>query len=182
MSKYSVDSSKYQELKKTLADLNKQELEAANSNADLKKSIVDLRFKPFDDAKESLDNLITDFDNLRNMMDSDTFMEDNGSFTKQGLANISLINQAAEATKQQIANYNAQLAAVEKEYQNHNITEEDYKQRTKDLKSSIQQASQSLNGYEQSLIQVYSDQISKENDYLQENIDKRKTALTQKKA
>ena len=181
MSKYSVDSSKYQELKKTLADLNKQELEAANSNAELKKSIVDLRFKPFDDAKESLDNLITDFDNLRNMMDSDTFMEDNGSFTKQGLANISLINQAAEATKQQIANYNAQLAAVEKEYQNHNITEEDYKQRTKDLKSSIQQASQSLNGYEQSLIQVYSDQISKENDYLQENIDKRKTALSKKK-
>lgn len=66
-------------------------------------------------------------------------------------------------------------------YDNDLLTEDQYKQYIKDVNSDIQKSSKAIYSYQQSLMQVYLDQISKENDYLQENINKRKTALTAKK-
>lgn len=182
MAKVSVDSPKYQEYAKQLADVNKNILEANNDTADLKKSLVELRFKPLEDARDTIELLVTDLDNLRDMMDSDTFMNDDGSMTKQGLANIALLNKASEATKQQLANDKAQLETIQQMYDNDLLTEDQYKQYIKDINSDIQKSSKAIYSYQQSLMQVYLDQISKENDYLQENINKRKTALTEKKA
>ena len=182
MAKVSVDSPKYQEYAKQLADVNKNILEANNDTADLKKSLVELRFKPLEDARDTIELLVTDLDNLRDMMDSDTFMNDDGSMTKQGLANIALLNKASEATKQQLANDKAQLETIQQMYDNDLLTEDQYKQYLKDINSDIQKSSKAIYSYQQSLVQVYLDQISKENDYLQENINKRKTALTEKKA
>lgn len=181
MAKVSVDSTKYQEYAKQLADVNKNILEANNDTADLKKSLVELRFKPLEDARDTIELLVTDLDNLRDMMDSDTFMNDDGSMTKQGLANIALLNKASEATKQQLANDKAQLETIQQMYDNDLLTEDQYKQYIKDINSDIQKSSKAIYSYQQSLMQVYLDQISKENDYLQENINKRKTALTAKK-
>lgn len=181
MAKVSVDSPKYQEYAKQLADVNKNILEANNDTADLKKSLVELRFKPLEDARDTIELLVTDLDNLRDMMDSDTFMNDDGSMTKQGLANIALLNKASEATKQQLANDKAQLETIQQMYDNDLLTEDQYKQYIKDVNSDIQKSSKAIYSYQQSLMQVYLDQISKENDYLQENINKRKTALTAKK-
>lgn len=181
MAKASVDSPKYQEYAKQLADVNKNILEANNDTADLKKSLVELRFKPLEDARDTIELLVTDLDNLRDMMDSDTFMNDDGSMTKQGLANIALLNKASEATKQQLANDKAQLETIQQMYDNDLLTEDQYKQYIKDINSDIQKSSKAIYSYQQSLMQVYLDQISKENDYLQENINKRKTALTAKK-
>lgn len=182
MAKASVDSPKYQEYAKQLADVNKNILEANNDTADLKKSLVELRFKPLEDARDTIELLVTDLDNLRDMMDSDTFMNDDGSMTKQGLANIALLNKASESTKQQLANDKAQLETIQQMYDNDLLTEDQYKQYIKDINSDIQKSSKAIYSYQQSLMQVYLDQISKENDYLQENINKRKTALTEKKA
>ena len=181
MAKASVDSPKYQEYAKQLADVNKNILEANNDTADLKKSLVELRFKPLEDARDTIELLVTDLDNLRDMMDSDTFMNDDGSLTKQGLANIALLNKASEATKQQLANDKAQLETIRQMYDNDLLTEDQYKQYLKDINSDIQKSSKAIYSYQQSLMQTYLDQISKENDYLQENINKRKTALTAKK-
>lgn len=181
MAKVSVDSPKYQEYAKQLADVNKNILEANNDTADLKESLVELRFKPLEDARDTIELLVTDLDNLRDMMDSDTFMNDDGSMTKQGLANIALLNKASEATKQQLANDKAQLETIQQMYDNDLLTEDQYKQYIKDINSDIQKSSKAIYSYQQSLMQVYLDQISKENDYLQENINKRKTALTAKK-
>lgn len=182
MAKVSVDSPKYQEYAKQLADVNKNILEANNDTADLKKSLVELRFKPLEDARDTIELLVTDLDNLRDMMDSDTFMNDDGSMTKQGLANIALLNKASEATKQQLANDKAQLETIQQMYDNDLLTEDQFKQYLKDINSDIQKSSKAIYSYQQSLVQAYLDQISKENDYLQENINKRKTALTEKKA
>ena len=181
MAKVSKDSPEYQDYAKQLADVNKNILDANNQNADLKKSLVEDRFKPLEEARDNLESLITDFDNLRDMMDSDTFMNDDGSLTKQGLANIALINKASEATKQQIANDKAQLETIQQMYDNDLLTEDQYKDYLKNLNDDVQKSSKTLYSYQQSMIQLYIDQITKENDYLQENINKRKTALTAKK-
>lgn len=102
-------------------------LDLGKANAEFKKSAVEIRFKPFDDTIDSLDELIDDCDTLKDMLDSDTFFSDAGELTKQGAANIALINKGLNAEQQKIADYRAQLKNVQQEYNAGNLTKEQLK-------------------------------------------------------
>ena len=181
MSQYSENSTQYQDLAKDLADINSSIIDTANSTAELKKSIVDLRFKAFNDIQDDLNDYIDNLNDLQDMMDSDTFLNDDGSFTKQGLSNILLINKEMDAYKQQIVDYRQQLSEVQELYDNHMITLDEYEDATKDAISNINKASKSLYSSQQNMLKAYEDQITKVNKSLQDNIDKRKDALSAKK-
>ena len=181
MSQYSENSTQYQDLAKDLADINSSIIDTANSTAELKKSIVDLRFKAFNDIQDDLNDYIDNLNDLQDMMDSDTFLNDDGSFTKQGLSNILLISKEMDAYKQQIVDYRQQLSEVQELYDNHMITLDEYEDATKDAISNINKASKSLYSSQQNMLKAYEDQITKVNKSLQDNIDKRKDALSAKK-
>lgn len=181
MSQYSENSTQYQDLAKDLADINSSIIDTANSTAELKKSIVDLRFKAFSDIQDDLNDYIDNLNDLQDMMDSDTFLNDDGSFTKQGLSNILLISKEMDAYKQQIVDYRQQLSEVQELYDNHMITLDEYEDATKDAVSNINKASKSLYSSQQNMLKAYEDQITKVNKSLQDNIDKRKDALSAKK-
>lgn len=182
MAKESKDSPQYREYAKDLADLDKQIFQTADSTAELKKSMVELRFKPFEDAQEDLDNYIDDLGNLRDMMDSDSFLNDDGSFSGQGLSNILLLGKEVEAYKQKIADYEEQLKKIQELYDNGMLTVEEYKDYTKDAMDKINSASKSLYSSQQNLLQAYEDQITKVNEALQDNISKRQEARKEQKA
>lgn len=176
MAKESKDSTQYRQYAKDLADLDKQIFQTADSTAELKKSIVELRFKLFEDAQEDLDSYIDDLGNLMDMMDSDTFLSDDGSYTKQGLSNILLLNKEMDAYKQKIADYREQLENIQELYDSGMITVEEYKDYTKDAIDKINSASKSLYSSQQNMLKAYEDQITKVNDSLQDNISLRQKA------
>ena len=146
-------------------------LDLGKANAELKKSAVEIRFKPFDDTIDSLDELINDCDTLKDMLDSDTFFSDAGELTKQGAANIALINKGLNAEQQKIADYRAQLKNVQQEYNAGNLTKEQLKEYQKQYKDGIKESSQAIYSYNQEMLKMYEDQVSKENDLLKENVD-----------
>ena len=151
-------------------------LDLGKANAELKKSAVEIRFKPFDDTIDSLDELIDDCDTLKDMLDSDTFFFDAGELTKQGAANIALINKGLNAEQQKIADYRAQLKNVQQEYNAGNLTKEQLKEYQKQYKDGIKESSQAIYSYNQEMLKMYEDQVSKENDLLKENVDIRQKA------
>lgn len=151
-------------------------LELGKANAELKKSAVEIRFKPFDDTIDSLDELIDDCDTLKDMLDSDTFFSDAGELTKQGAANIALINKGLNAEQQKIADYRAQLKNAQQEYNAGNLTKEQLKEYQKQYKDGIKESSQAIYSYNQEMLKMYEDQVSKENDLLKENVDIRQKA------
>lgn len=151
-------------------------LDLGKANAELKKSAVEIRFKPFDDTIDSLDELIDDCDTLKDMLDSDTFFSDAGELTKQGAANIALINKGLNAEQQKIADYWAQLKNVQQEYNAGNLTKEQLKEYQKQYKDGIKESSQAIYSYNQEMLKMYEDQVSKENDLLKENVDIRQKA------
>lgn len=146
-------------------------LDLGKANAELKKSAVEIRFKPFDDTIDSLDELIDDCDTLKDMLDSDTFFSDAGELTKQGAANIALINKGLNAEQQKIADYRAQLKNAQQEYNAGNLTKEQLKEYQKQYKDGIKESSQAIYSYNQEMLKMYEDQVSKENDLLKENVD-----------
>lgn len=151
-------------------------LDLGKANAEFKKSAVEIRFKPFDDTIDSLDELINDCDTLKDMLDSDTFFSDAGELTKQGAANIALINKGLNAEQQKIADYRAQLKNVQQEYNAGNLTKEQLKEYQKQYKDGIKESSQAIYSYNQEMLKMYEDQVSKENDLLKENVDIRQKA------
>lgn len=151
-------------------------LDLGKANAEFKKSAVEIRFKPFDDTIDSLDELIDDCDTLKDMLDSDTFFSDAGELTKQGAANIALINKGLNAEQQKIADYRAQLKNAQQEYNAGNLTKEQLKEYQKQYKDGIKESSQAIYSYNQEMLKMYEDQVPKENDLLKENVDIRQKA------
>lgn len=172
----SYGSPEYNDKLDEISEYTQKILDLGKANAEFKKSAVEIRFKPFDDTIDSLDELINDCDTLKDMLDSDTFFSDAGELTKQGAANITLINKGLNAEQQKIADYRAQLKNAQQEYNAGNLTKEQLKEYQKQYKDGIKESSQAIYSYNQEMLKMYEDQVSKENDLLKENVDIRQKA------
>lgn len=177
----SPGSEDYQSKAKEFAQLSQDILNTAKNTAELRQELAKLRTDQYDKAIKKLDHIVTDCENIQGMMDSDTFLSDDGSFTTNGLTNIALENQSIQANQKKIADWKQELAELQKAYNNHYITEEDFISQSESIVSNINQAAKDINSSQQNLISTYIDQITKENEYLQDNISKRKEALDAKK-
>ena len=177
----SPGSEDYQSKAKEFAQLRQDILNTAKNTAELRQELAKLRTDQYDKAIKKLDHIVTDCENIQGMMDSDTFLSDDGSFTTNGLTNIALENQSIQANQRKIADWKQELAELQKAYNNHYITEEDFISQSESIVSNINQAAKDINSSQQNLISTYIDQITKENEYLQDNISKRKEALDAKK-
>lgn len=177
----SPGSEDYQSKAKEFAQLSQDILNTAKNTAELRQELAKLRTDQYDKAIKKLDHIVTDCENIQGMMDSDTFLSDDGSFTTNGLTNIALENQSIQANQRKIADWKQELVELQKAYNNHYITEEDFISQSESIVSNINQAAKDINSSQQNLISTYIDQITKENEYLQDNISKRKEALDAKK-
>ena len=177
----SPGSSEYQDKTKELTQLDKDILSTAKNTAELRQQMAQLRWDQYDKAIDKLDRITTDCENIQGMMDSDTFMSDDGSLTTNGLTNIALENQSIQTNQRKIATWKQDLADLQKMYDNHYITEEQFLSQSKQITSNINSAAKDIYSSQQNLIDIYINQITKENEYLQDNISKRKEALEAKK-
>lgn len=181
LKKLSYGSPEYNDKLDEINGYTQKILDLGKANAEFKKAAVEIRFKPFDDTIDSLDELIDDCDTLKDMLDSDTFFSDAGELTKQGAANIALINKGLNAEQQKIADYWAQLKNAQQEYNAGNLTKEQLKEYQKQYKNGIKESFQAIYSYNQEMLKMYEDQVSKENDLLKENVDIRQKAKDAKK-
>lgn len=107
--KYKKDSTNWNKLNSEASDLSVKILGLASDNEELKDSIQELRFEPFEKMNETIDNNINDIEHLIDLMgDAETVSED-GVITDVGnakiLLNVQKINQAQEA----ISNYKKEM-------------------------------------------------------------------------
>lgn len=177
----SMNNEEAQKYLEELAQIDEQIMSLASDVEEFKNKIMELRWKPFDDLQNDLSNLIAEYQNAQKLLgDSDSFYNDDGSFTTNGLTNILLTQESIDTTKDKIANYRVALDKLDEQYKNGCYSAEEYKTKQQDLLKSLQQESATLADLKQNLLDMYTTQVTKENDLLQENIDKRKEALDAK--
>lgn len=164
-----------------IAQIDEQILKLGSDTEALKNEIMELRWKPFEDYQDKLSSVINEYQTAQKLLgDSDSFYNDDGSFTENGLTNILLTQEQIDTTKDKIANYRAALDKLDEQYKNGCYSKEEYTQKSEELLKSLQQESSTLSSLRQSMLDMYETQVKKENDLLQENIDKRKNALSAK--
>ena len=165
----------------SITKIDEQILNLGSSTEELKNKIMELRWKPFDDLQDKIDSVLTEYQTMQKLLgDEDSFYNDDGSLTENGLTNVLLLQESIDLTKDKLANYRVALDKLEEQYKNGCYSAEEYKEKTEELLKGIQNASSSLAEYRQQMISVYETQVKTENDLLQDNIDKRLEALDAK--
>lgn len=179
--KYDVGSEKYNEIAEEIEKLDDSIYDAMKNIEDLKNKIWEVRWEPFFDGQEALDNLIKQTDDLRGLLNSDAFVGKNGGLTLDGIANIALINQGMIAAKQQIKNYNEALKKLDEDLKNGNISTSEYKEQQKEFLDQIATSTGVVQDYKNSIVDLYKQQLEAENDMAQKSIDKYSELLDIKK-
>ena len=179
--KYDVGSEKYNEIAEEIEKLDDSIYDAMKNIEDLKNKIWEVRWEPFFDGQEALDNLIKQTDDLRGLLNSDAFVGKNGGLTLDGIANVALINQGMIAAKQQIKNYNEALKKLDEDLKNGNISTSEYKEQQKEFLDQIATSTGVVQDYKNSIVDLYKKQLEAENDMAQKSIDKYSELLDIKK-
>ena len=155
-----------------------------NANEELKKSIRENNWKPFNDLQKKLEQTTSDFGHLREMITDAQLFDDNGegtSLTSRGYASLALLAEQLATAKRQISDYRAALTKLTQDYKNGNITVDEYNETSREYVETIQNLAKATVDYEDQVAQVYEKQITNENNLLQELISSRKEALQSKK-
>lgn len=180
--RWNVDSDEYQEYADKIAGIDNDILDLLQSSEDAKKSIVDIRWKPFDEGQEKKQNTIDEVNNLIGLMKSDSFIDDKtGSITKEGHANIALTGEGMKLEKEKIANYRTGLKKLQDQLKNNLISQDVFNQKTQEYNELIQNSVNNISNYKDSLVDLYITQQEKQNELLQDEIKLRKDALKKKK-
>lgn len=178
---YDVGSKRYQEIADEIADLDDSIYDSLENIEDLKNKIWEIRWEPFFDGQKALSDLITETDDLRNLLNDDAFIGKNGGLTSEGIANIALISQGMNAAKQQIRDYGEALEKLNEDLKNGNISTSEYEEQQKDFLSSIRDSVGVVEDYKDEIIDLWKSQLEAENDVIQSSIDKHKELLQAKK-
>lgn len=173
ISVYDFGTEKYDELADKISDAKSEIYGLLSTNEELEDSIWDVRFtEPFDELINGIDQTIESTDNLRALLNEDAFFDKNGVITEDGLANISLLNQSLNESKQKVAEYTEGLKILDEAYANGTISESKYKEAQAEMISGLQDSVASVQDYKNELIDLYKQQAQNEADYLTDIIDK----------
>lgn len=182
MELYAYNSEAYQEYADAIAQIDVEIMNIATDSEELKNTVMSLRWEPFYEAQEALDGVVDEYDALRGLMDSDTFISDSdASFTENGLTNLLLLQESIDATKTKMANYRTQIENLNEQYENGCWSQEEYAEKLKELHDGLLDSATAMANYEQEMLDMYEAQLEKKNELMHEDIDAYKQALEAKK-
>ena len=179
---YDVDSERYQEIADEINKLDIETLGLMEDNEKLKDSIYELRFEALDEGIEKSRALRDEINDIRDLMNEDSFFDKDGKITESGLANIALLEQGIAAAKKEIADYRVGLEKLQESYDNGVISEAEYNEKSEEYRKGIRESVKDVQDYTESLTNLYVTQMSKENESLKKSIQLRVKALEAKES
>lgn len=177
ISKYSDQWFDYtQQLHETNAELT----ESQEAIEDLRDSIIELRLKPLQDYKDSLDSINGGYETLLSLIGDEDLM--NGSMiTDRGLAQLAIYGQQLGMAKQEVEEYSNAIKSVSAMYENGTITVDEYNERIYDLRNAHESAISSVQKAREAILQFRYDAIQGQIEDMQELTQSRIDDLNQMK-
>lgn len=153
------------------------EIEQAN----LQKSINQLKFDRFDDLLAKLNDIVDETDFLIDMLDSDNFYDDNGKITDDGITAMGMYAQKRDVYKVESEKYKQMQAELDQMYANGDIGIVDYEDLSRKYKQGQMDMAKAAEDMNKSIINLVSDGLEKQNQALSESIQKQKDLLRAEK-
>ena len=178
---YDVGSAKYDDYADQIADIDDEIYGLLGDIEDLKDSIWEVRWQPFFDGMEAAENLRNEMDEVRDLLDSDAFVDENGGLTAEGITNLGLISSAMNVEKQRVRDLNEAIVKLSEDLDNGNISTSEYEEQLKDFTDQIYESTGVISDYQSEIIDLWQTQLEAENEVIQSSIDKHKELLQAKK-
>lgn len=178
---YDVGSAKYDDYADQIADIDDEIYGLLGDIEDLKDKIWEVRWQPFFDGQEAAENLRNEMDEVRDLLDSDAFVAENGGLTSEGITNLGLISSAMNVAKQEIRDYQEAIQKLSGDLDSGNISTSEYEEQLKDFTDQIYQSAGIVEDYRDSIVDLWEEMITQENEVIQSSIDKHKELLQAKK-
>lgn len=156
-----------------------------SNNEDLAQQVRELRWEPFRNLSDTIDDAIGDYDHLISLMNEESFFDDFGDgykLTIDGISAIALYGEEISANERKIALYKEGLEALNEEYHNGNISEEQWIQQQREFKGVIQSSASAIKQEREQIIALYKTQMTNEANALKKNIDGYVELLNRKKS
>ena len=169
---YDVGSEKYDDYADQIADVDDEIYGLLGDIEDLKDSIWEVRWQPFFDGMEAAENLRDEMDQVRDLLDSDAFVDTKGGLTADGITNLSLISSAMNVEKQRIRDYQQAIQKLSEDLDAGNISTSEYEEQLDSFLSEIRSGVSAVNDYEDEILSLHEEMLQAENDIIQNSIEK----------
>ena len=179
---YDVGSELYDDYADQIADVDDEIYGLLGDIEDLKDKIWEVRWEPFFDGMEAAENLRNEMDEVRDLLDSDAFIDTKGGLTSDGITNLGLISSAMNVEKQRVRDLNEAIVKLSEDLDNGNISTSEYEEQLKDFTDQIYESTGVISDYQSEIIDLWQTQLEAENEVIQESINKHKELLDAKKA
>ena len=169
---YDVGSAKYDDYAEQIADIDDEIYGLLGDIEDLKDKIWEVRWQPFFDGMEAAENLRDEMDEIRDLLDSDAFVDTKGGLTAEGITNLSLISSAMNVEKQRIRDFQEAISKLNEDLDAGNISTSEYEEQLDSFLSEIRSGVSAVNDYEDEILSLHEEMLQAENDIIQNSIEK----------
>lgn len=156
-------------------------VEADSALEELKQSIMEIRYKSFEDSLNNLDFNSEMFSSIRDLMSQEGIYDDNVKLTDSGKTQLALMEQELISAKQKVANYNTAIEALAKDLAYDHITQAQFNEKLQEYQKDQMSAIKATKDARDAILDLVKDGITKESEAVQELIQKRKDDLSLQK-
>lgn len=156
-------------------------VKADSALEELKKSIMEIRYKSFEDSLNNLDFNSDMFSSIRDLMSQEGIYDDNVKLTDSGKTQLALMEQELISAKQKVANYNTAIEALAKDLAYGNISQSQFNEKLQEYQKDQMSAVKATKDARDAILDIVKDGITKESEAVQELIQKRKDDLSLQK-
>ena len=177
-------SEQWYQYKADLSEVHSKYVQLQADNAELQRSINELKFDRFDELINKFGDIIDEADFLIDLLDSDNlFNSDNGSITNDGITAMGLTAQNYDVYLAEAEQYKKQIADLEQMYNNGNgtIGYNDYISKLREYQQGMRNSIKSANEAKKAVISYVKQGLDAQNEALEKSVSKQKELLQQQK-
>lgn len=156
-------------------------VEADSALEELKQSIMEIRYKSFEDSLNNLDFNSEMFSSIRDLMSQEGIYDDDIKLTESGITQLALMEQELISAKQKVANYNTAIEALAKSLAHGELTQAQFTERLQEYQKDQMSAVKATKDARDAILDLVKDGIKKQSEAMQDLIQTRKDDLSVQK-
>lgn len=172
-------SDEWWEVANTINNIESELDDVIASVQELNDAIGQIRWDGFEQLHDRFSNLTTDLENIRDILSNEDMFDDEGNFTKEGVANLATYIQELEIYKNALADVQEELADFQQGYEGNEEyfasigidSEQEYYDKLTELTDKQDEYTKVIKDSEQSVVEMYENQIDAIEEYIGELID-----------
>ena len=155
----------------TLSDVESSILDCKKSIEEFDNALLELHTEVFERIQEQFSNLDSELENIIGLFDDYDVANENGEWTKEGIAQLGLLAQQYELAEYQVQQYNDEIQKLNDDYLNGRYSATEYADKLAELTSAQWEAVNASEATKDAIMDLNEARVDKEIEGIEKEID-----------